>query len=65
MNVLSVKTSSSMVRNGKKMSETKLLTPDDWIIKERIARKHRWALSTRQLQRRQLQVVNQLVRNDL
>jgi len=62
MNVLSVKTSSSMVRSGKKMSETQLLTPDDWIIKDRIARKHRWTLSTRQLQRRQLQVVDQLIK---
>jgi len=41
---------------------TKLLTPDDLIIQEHIARKHRWALSTRQLQRRQLQVLDQLIK---
>ena len=43
------------------MSQTKLLTPDDLLIQEHIARKHRWALSTRQLQRRQLQVLSQVV----
>lgn len=56
MNVLSVKTSTSMGR--KKLSETQLLTPDDLIIQEHIARKHRWTLSTRQIQRRQMQVLS-------
>ena len=65
MNVLFVKTSSSMVRNGKRMSETQLLTPDDLLIQERIASKHRWTLSSKQLERRQLQVLNQIINYDM
>ncbi len=43
------------------MSETKLLTPDDLIIQDHIARKHRWSMSQKQLERRQLQVLDQLI----
>jgi hypothetical protein len=86
MNVLFVKTSSSM--GAEKLSETllitsddliiqehlqwfhtislqyesQLLTPDDLIIQDHIARKHRWSMSIKQLQRRQLQVLNQIMK---
>jgi len=43
------------------MSETKLLTPDDEIIKARIARKPRLRWSKKQYDRRQLQVLDQLL----
>jgi len=56
MNVLFAKTSTSM--EAEKLSETLLLTPDDWIIKQQIARKSRWSMSKKQLERRQAQVLN-------
>lgn len=62
MNVLFVKTSSSMV--GKKLSETKLLTLDDLLFQDRMARKHRWTMSSKQNERRQMQVLGQLLRKD-
>lgn len=59
MNVLSVRTNTNLGR--RKMSETKLLTPDDLIIQDRIARKPRWNMSARQHERRQLQVLSQIM----
>jgi len=43
------------------MSETKLLTPDDLIIQDRIARKPRWNMSPKQHERRLLQVLSQIM----
>ena len=44
---------------------SQLLTPDDLIVQEHIARRSRWALSTKQLERRQQQVLNQIMNYDL
>ena len=41
---------------------TRLLTPDDLIIQDSIARKHRWTMSTKQHERRQLQVLSQIMK---
>lgn len=60
MNVRFVKTSTSM--GAEKLSETQLLTPDDLIIKQRIANKSRgWIMSKKQLEKKQEQVLNQFV----
>jgi len=59
MNVLSVRTNTNL--GVRKMSETKLLTPDDLIIQDRIARKHRWRWTKKQYQRRQIEVLGQLM----
>jgi len=63
MNVLSVKINTNL--GGRKMSETKLLTPDDEIIKARIGRKHRWRWTKKQFERRQLEVLGQLMKEDV
>ena len=47
MNVPSVKTSIS-IKERKMPDETKLLTPDDEVIKERLARKSRRNLTKKQ-----------------
>ena len=74
MNVLSVRTNTNLGvrkmsetimnfnKNTELPTETKLLTPDDLIIQDRIARKPRWNMSTKQHQRRQLQVLSQILR---
>ena len=63
MNVLSVRTNTNLGERkmSEKMSETKLLTPDDLLIQDSIARKHRWTMSTKQHERRQIQVLDHVL----
>ncbi len=43
-------------------ADTKLLTPDDLIVQARIASKPRWTMSIKQHERRQLQVLSQIMK---
>ena len=52
----------SFNKNSELGTETKLLTPDDLLIQDRIARKPRWTMSTKQHERRQLQVLSQILK---
>jgi hypothetical protein len=52
----------SFNKNSELGTGTKLLTPDDLIIQDRIARKPRWTMSTKQHERRQLQVLSQIMK---
>ncbi len=44
--------------------QSQLLTPDDEIIKARLGRKHRWRWTKKQYQRRQLEVLGQLMNEE-
>ena len=52
-------------KNSELTTETKLLTPDDLLIQDRIARKSRRYMTVRELHRKQLQVLNQIMKNHL